>query len=172
MRVLLHALDRLFASRQPSLQLMVDSGIGVIASDRASAADRLARFLFAALLAVPLLCSLFFLREDRVGVYWLYVIAGIFWLVLTQIPGRERRSAEAAGAGRRHMSQSEVRARQAYFVIPLMLGLTAGWWNGALPDALRAVAWGILMPGGLLEVVSTVLTIPICLFRGAPVYRE
>jgi hypothetical protein len=108
------------------------------------------------IVAIPLIAA----DPDRVGVGWLYALIAVGWAFVIEgsvkVEQRQPGSLPTTGL--------------AILIVEVALGLSAGWWNGWLPDPLRAVGWGILIPGGFADVVAALLAIAPATLAGDPVY--
>jgi hypothetical protein len=156
--------------RRSPRKLFVGSVKRVFDQNASPASRRWCAF-FALWLACPiLLIPLVAKSPGRVGVVWLYILVAVAWpFVIDESIDAEDHRAEA---DRTNLGRHGHRFGPGLFVLVLevALGLSNGWWNGWMPGVLRAMCWGVLIPGGLADVIAALVAIPLAIYDGEPIY--
>ncbi len=98
-------------------------------------------------------------------------MVGVIWLVVTNLPGHYARRRVALGQQAAVTWRELIPHLAIVSLIELALAATSGWWNVAsTPDLVRAIAWGIVFPAGVADLLATLLGTLLAAFNGYPVH--
>lgn len=164
--------ERFLSYRASAYALAWDCLRAVFARDDRSWWARLFCLAFIGLIiALPVTLLLAQKTDARLGSVVIFGVTALAWAAVIQAPSSRKRRAVADGrpinTARVLLWIGVVSAIELTLIIPPVLT----WWNHNWPDSLRAVAWGIILPIGWLDLMASLLALVLAAFDGYPIYR-